>query len=146
MRRGAQKTAYALGVFSIGLGLAELMAPRAVARAVGLRGRENLVRLYGLREIATGIGLLTGRASAPWMWGRVAGDVLDLATLAQGRKPAAYAAMAAVGGVAVADVATAAALERPAPPRARQYDYSDRSGFPRPVEEMRGKAAQKPLS
>ncbi|MDQ6680345.1 MAG: hypothetical protein M3Y67_05195, partial [Pseudomonadota bacterium] len=71
-----------LGIFSIGLGLAELLATRLVARATGMRGSETLLRAYGLREIATGIGLLASRDPRPWLWGRVAGDALDVSTLA----------------------------------------------------------------
>jgi len=55
MRQGrAQAVARSLGWFSIGLGLAELVAPRLVARASGLAGCERLVQLYGVREISSG--------------------------------------------------------------------------------------------
>src|SRR5262245_57047783 len=65
----------ALGLFSVGLGLAEFLAPDAVADCTGAVGIEpSLVKAYGLREIATGIGLLSSRRPAPWLWGRVAGD------------------------------------------------------------------------
>jgi len=38
---------------SIGLGLAEVMAPRALARVIGVSGeRSLLLRLFGLREMA----------------------------------------------------------------------------------------------
>jgi hypothetical protein len=58
-----------------------------------------------------------------------------------------------LAGVTAVDIATAAQLSREenAPPR-RHYDYSSRSGFPRPPAEMRGRAlakkerAQGPLS
>lgn len=87
--RGAENTVAAciadgLGWFSVALGLAEVAAPRAVARVVGLDdsgGRRALLRAYGLREIAAGIGLLSGKRPAAWLWGRVAGDLVDLATL-----------------------------------------------------------------
>ncbi|MBV9236210.1 MAG: hypothetical protein JOZ94_10300, partial [Xanthobacteraceae bacterium] len=51
----ADKLARALGWFSIGLGLAELIAPNSITRALGLRGKEGLVRSYGAREIAAGV-------------------------------------------------------------------------------------------
>ena len=73
-----------LGWFSLGLGLAEILAPRMITRAVGLEGREILVRGYGVREIAAGAGILAtqGSGRAPWMWSRVGGDMLDIVTVA----------------------------------------------------------------
>jgi uncharacterized membrane protein len=73
-----------LGWFSIGLGAAELLAPGAVAALIGVREDERtrgVLRGYGLREIATGIGILTQPNPGPWLWGRVGGDLLDLASL-----------------------------------------------------------------
>jgi hypothetical protein len=105
-----QPMATFLGLFSIGLGLAEVLAPREMADRTGVR-YPGLIRAYGLREIATGLAILADRRPAEWLWGRVAGDVLDLATLgaayAEGdpddRRKAAAAA-AAVLGVTVLDV------------------------------------------
>jgi hypothetical protein len=54
-----------LGWFSIGLGLAEVLAPRALTRGLGMEGNEQIVRAYGLREIATGIGILFSNQPAP---------------------------------------------------------------------------------
>ena len=63
-----------LGWFSIGLGLAEVIAPRDLARLTGFSGEPRvLLRLFGLREMASGVGLLTQHRPAPWMWGRVGG-------------------------------------------------------------------------
>src|SRR5687767_15902361 len=73
-----------LGVFSIALGLVEIFAARTLTRALGQRGNEPLVQAYGLREIVTGIGILASRDPTPWIWGRVAGDGLDIATLLGG--------------------------------------------------------------
>ena len=50
----ARGTARGLGWFSVGLGLAECLMPRAVARAVGMAGRESVVRAYGLRAGVVG--------------------------------------------------------------------------------------------
>ena len=143
----AQTLAAGLGFFSIGLGLAELIAPRLVRQAMGFRCSDSVVRLYGAREIATGVGILLAWKRAPWVWARVAGDALDIAS---SRSPAGIAALA---GVTAVDIATAARLshEENAPPP-RRFDYSNRSGFPRPADEMRGVArakkerAQGPLS
>ena len=80
---GAQRLARALGWFSIGLGLAELLAPRAVGRLAGGTGAHaGLTRLYGLREIASGLIIFSqGRKPVSGMWSRVGGDAIDLATL-----------------------------------------------------------------
>lgn len=150
--RALRLAARGLGLFSIGLGLVELLAPRGMARVTGMQGRERLIAGYGVREIATGIGLLVARNPAPWVWGRIAGDALDLATIAPRldqwgprRRERAGRAFGAVLGVTALDLACAAALTasgargRAAAPAAR--DYSDRSGFPRPPEAMRGVAA-----
>ena len=49
-----------LGWFSIGLGLTEVMAPRALARLIGVSDENSmLLRLFGLREVASGVGFLT---------------------------------------------------------------------------------------
>lgn len=112
-----------LGWFSIGLGLTELAAPASVAHAIGVRDdteARNLLRTYGLREIANGAAILGSGADDPeWLWTRVAGDVLDLATMGaalrrngetDGRKLAV--GIASVAGVLVADVMAARRLGR----------------------------------
>ena len=77
-----EQLARGLGWFSLGLGLAELLAPRGVAKVAGLRGNTGLIRLFGLREIASGIAIFTqGRRPAGALWSRVVGDALDLACL-----------------------------------------------------------------
>lgn len=81
MGMDATKLARGLGWFSIGLGAAELLAPKAIARIVGSRNHSTLIRSYGLRELAAGIGILTSSRQAPWVWARVAGDMVDLASL-----------------------------------------------------------------
>lgn len=108
-----QDLARALGWFSIGLGVAELLAPRKLEKAIGVRKRHTgLTRSYGLRELTAGIGLLTAdeKKLSPWMWSRVAGDVLDIASLGSGfasdrndKKKLTFAT-AAVLGVTVADI------------------------------------------
>ncbi|MFC5063682.1 SRPBCC family protein [Actinomycetospora atypica] len=109
-----------LAVFSLALGSAELAAPRAVARLAGVQGDGAAVRtvtsLYGARELAHGAGILGGRRKAGWVWSRVAGDVLDIATLAlgaarKGAEPRRLGlSLAALAGVTVADVVTARGL------------------------------------
>ncbi len=117
---GAHRIARGLGWFSIGLGLAELLAPRAVSAMCGLGGRHTgLLRLYGMREIASGVLIFgQGRNSAAGMWSRVAGDAIDLATLAGSAampgtdKRALALATANVLGVTALDVLCAQELSR----------------------------------
>jgi len=117
------KLARGLGWFSIGLGAAEVLTPRAVGRVTGVRST-GLLSLYGLREIACGVGILSSARPAGWMWARVAGDVLDLATLGTARaqengtagKRTCWAATAVLGVMALdaicgAQLSAAAALE-----------------------------------
>ncbi|HEV7575165.1 MAG TPA: hypothetical protein VGO85_03905 [Caldimonas sp.] len=144
--------ARALGWFSIGLGLAELAMPRKVARAAGMPNVPTLTRAYGLREIGTGIGILTSRDPAPWLWGRVAGDALDIATVGTGlltqRRPLrTLTSLAMLLGIACIDMKVA----DKAPPEKKRAmrssrDYGDRSGFPRPASEMRGIATKPSMS
>jgi uncharacterized membrane protein len=106
----AEQLAKALGWFSVGLGLAELLAPRGVARTIGVSQQPALLRALGAREIASGVGILSRRGQTGWLWSRVAGDAMDLALLglaagsARGRRNRVVLATAAVAGVAVLDV------------------------------------------
>jgi uncharacterized membrane protein len=109
--RDPRSIAHMLAWFGIGLGLAELSMPRAFGRVVGVRKPNKAwVRAFGLREIASGVGILARRDPAPFLWARVAGDAMDLAVLAAGartkkaRSERLAAAAIAVAGVAVLDV------------------------------------------
>ena len=108
----------ALGLFSIALGLTQILAPRGVARLIGVRTDRGLMPMLGLREIATGIGILSQPGPAGWVAARVAGDVMDLALLAAASKQRRAnrgrlaGAAAAVLGVTALDVICAARLRR----------------------------------
>lgn len=77
----ARKLARGLGWFSLALGLTELIAPGTIKRNVGTPGPKGVVRAYGLREIAGGLAILASNRPVGMVWSRVAGDLLDLATL-----------------------------------------------------------------
>jgi uncharacterized membrane protein len=96
------------------------------------------MRLVGTRELTAGIGILTQRDRAPWLWSRVVGDTFDLAALSialarRGRRGRAAVALAAVAGVTALDVLAAARLTgsragRTAPGVSGQTDiYLERS-------------------
>lgn len=78
----AKRLAKGLGWFSVGLGLTELLAPRAIANISGVSNTHTrLIRLYGLRELASGIAILAQEKPTEAMWSRVAGDAIDLVSL-----------------------------------------------------------------
>ena len=78
----AKRLAKGLGWFSVGLGLTELLAPRAIASITGVSNKHTgLIRLYGLRELAAGIGIFAQKNPREAMWSRVAGDAVDLISL-----------------------------------------------------------------
>ena len=142
------KMAQGLGYFSIGLGLAELLAPQSLCRMLDMDGDETLIRAYGARELATGVAILTSHDPTPWIWGRVAGDALDIGTLATAnrgtpeKRDNVVGAFAALVGVTALDAICATGLmaEKGLSSGARA-DYSGRSGFPRPANAMRGAAS-----
>jgi len=117
----AERRAKGLGWFSIGLGLAQIGAPRAVARFIGVNDDEetkNTMFAIGLREITSGIGILSRPRPAGWVWSRVGGDLMDLAFLGkamsseQNDKGRLAAATAAVLGVTVVDFLTGQQLSK----------------------------------
>ena len=139
--------ANALGWFSIGLGVAQLAAPRRMARLVGASGDETsqaTMRAVGVREVAAGVGLLR-QPRAEWAWGRVAGDVMDLALLGRtiaspgGDRDRAVGATAAVVGVMALDVICAQRLSSSAQPGVggdRGIGVQQRITVNRPPEEV----------
>lgn len=138
--------ARALGWFSIALGVAEIVAPRQVARAAGLEGKERLVRAYGARELMAAVPTLSMDKKAG-LGARIAGDVIDIVTLLPAlgtRNPGranALQALMFVSVVTVLDVmaygAVAGTHDRG---RGPVRDYGDRSGFPKGTEAARGVA------
>jgi uncharacterized membrane protein len=101
-----------LGAFSIGLGVAGLAAPRAVARQIGVDhcgSVSTTLRAFGSREILTGLGLLARPQGAIGPWARVFGDMMDLAFLGWALRSKSIhrgrtiGAIVAVAGVAALD-------------------------------------------
>ncbi len=113
-----QKIGRFLGWFSVGLGLTEVFKAYGLARSLGMVGKAGLLRLFGVREIVAGIGLLFGSRLSPWLWFRVAGDALDLLTLASGlspnnpKKKTVLAALGGVVGITLLDLACAQKLSK----------------------------------
>jgi len=117
----AERRARGLGWFSIGLGLAQIGAPRSLARLIGIDDDEetkNTMFALGLREITSGIGILSRPRAAGWVWSRVGGDLMDLVLLGKAMgsdrndRGRLAAATAAVLGVTVVDYMTGRDLSR----------------------------------
>lgn len=144
---GTDRAARLLGWFSLGLGLAELIAPGKITQAIGLEGKEGLVRAYGARELAAGVTSLAVEADVG-VWSRVAGDLVDIGTIAYGMRDAderqkrnASIALAAVVGITLIDAFVASRLSHQrSRSRGETRDYSDRSGFPGGASAARGAA------
>ena len=144
---GADRIAVKLGYLSLALGIAEVIAPRAICRALGMRGTESLVRAYGAREIANGVAILSSADPEPWVWARVAGDLADIATVSTAIRPEnrkrenSVFALAGLLAVTAIDVACARALNSEKGNRKTAVtDYGDRSGYPQGLRAARGAA------
>lgn len=113
--RAGLTLARGLALFSIGLGVAQVLVPDRVARLVGVPATDTartVLRLMGAREIAHGVGILRSQRPGAWVGSRVAGDALDMGllggALASGgasNPSRTIGALAAVAGTAAADVA-----------------------------------------
>src|SRR4051794_6804335 len=136
----------ALGWFSIGLGLTELIAPGAITRFLGMQGKEGLVKAYGMREIGAGVMCLSTEKPLG-LWSRVAGDGLDMATLLPGlrsdnpKRDNVAVALATVAAITLLDIAAAQGTTvRHRRSRGHYRLYLDRSGFPKGLQAARGAA------
>ena len=113
-----RQLANGLGWFSIGLGLTELLAPGWLGRTAGVGEKTGLLRALGAREAMTGVGVLSQPRPVVPMWGRVAGDVMDLGVLAaaarsyDANRRRLMVAAAMVLGVTLLDVACARMLQQ----------------------------------
>ena len=136
----------ALGWFSLGLGLVELLAPHRITRALGMEGQEALVRAYGAREIGSGMLSLSAEKNLG-LWSRVGGDGLDFATLLTGlrddnpKKQNVTTALAMVAGITLLDVIAAQGTTARHSRNSGDRDiYRNRSGFPDGLAAARGAA------
>jgi len=136
----------ALGWFSLGLGLVELLAPHRITRALGMEGQEALVRAYGAREIGSGMLSLSTEKNLG-LWSRVGGDGIDIATLLTAlrddnpKKQNVTTALAMVAGITLLDLIAAQGTSARHSRNAGDRDiYRNRSGFPDGLAAARGAA------
>ncbi len=100
-----------LAMFSIGLGLLELLAPKKMSRVIGVSDDGKapwILRAFGLRELTAGAALLLKPSSPVGPWMRVAGDVVDLVSLALAMpnstsRPRTIASLGMVAGATALD-------------------------------------------
>jgi hypothetical protein len=130
-----QSLSRGLSFFSLGLGVVELLAPRAVARAIGVDEKyATLLRGCGVREIASGIGIMQGK-TAPWLWSRVGGDIMDLTFLGsvmndrESNPTRVRGAIAAVAGVTLLDILASIEHTRDHIDPSWRVHRADRSGW-----------------
>jgi hypothetical protein len=113
------KLAKGIGMFSIALGLAEVLAPGQVGELIGVSDRyRGFLPLLGMREIAHGVGIMSQTKPTESVWSRVVGDAIDLAFLGaafageENNKRRLAGATVAVLGVTALDIMCAAALSK----------------------------------
>jgi uncharacterized membrane protein len=133
--RTVDPLARALGWVSVALGVALVVAPGRVARLAGMGPAavaRPVTRAVGVRQMASGVGILASRRPVGWLWARAAGDAVDLVLLAagaavQGRgrhvlgrrlahhrrpSPGTVAAMVVAGSLGLVDQVAAVRLTR----------------------------------
>jgi uncharacterized membrane protein len=143
---GEERLARGLGWFSIGLGITQIAAPRAFARLVGLNDNRGLMRMVGIREIASGVGILSRRKPTGWLWSRVGGDLMDLTILGTAlvspstNRRRVATATAAVTGVTVLDIRASQELSSSPAPEDNRISIRVRKSITinRPAEELYG--------
>ena len=140
-----------LGYFSIGLGLAELLAPGQVSRGAGMRRQNYFLRGSGL----SGNRLLASASSLQAILGLGSGvasrgacsDVANVAVTTDRRKPVRSGhplQLCSAWGCWIYIAPFNLSPNKAAPASGTNRDYSRRSGFPRGIEQMRGAAAKSP--
>ncbi len=112
-----KKLSLGLGVFSLALGATELFAAKRIAKALDAEGHEGLVKSFGAREVAAGVGIIRAPAHALTIWNRVAGDVMDIIAVSAAAKNSpknktVWGALAFVIGAGVLDAVVAKGLDR----------------------------------
>jgi len=121
LKKNPDGLAKGLGWFSVGLGLAQIAMPDRVAEIAGIEPTDDnlrLMRTFGMRELTSGVGILTQPVPDKWLWSRVLGDVLDLAVLgvamgkASENRSKTIGATLAVLGVTGLDILAAKELSR----------------------------------
>jgi uncharacterized membrane protein len=101
-----ERIAESLGWFSLGLGVAQLLAPGGLNRLAGIRddaAARGAQRIVGVREVGAFAAIMADRPRpALPLWSRVGGDLMDLALLGrawQGKRESAPRLALAIGSI-----------------------------------------------
>jgi len=109
----ADRLGRGLGMFSLALGVTEVLAPKMLGNLIGIDTRgagPAVMRAFGAREIGAGIAVLLRPNKPLPLWARVVGDAMDLTFLALATRSRRASgtrlaiAAAAVAGVTALDV------------------------------------------
>ncbi|WP_353807094.1 hypothetical protein [Mesorhizobium sp.] len=125
--------------------MAELIASERIARALGMPGKEGVIRAYGAREVSSRILSLSADKQSG-LWSRVAGDGLDIGTLLWAfrhdnpKRDNVGLALVLVAGVTLIDLLTAQTVSA-----RHARGRPNRSGF-RGVLKRCGGLARKDMS
>jgi hypothetical protein len=128
-----RKLARFLGLFSLGLGVTQLLFPDRVNRLIGVRDnpRTNAIeRAVGAQELSAAAGIFAMSPPTPFLVSRLAGDVVHLQMLARAlrnRRNDRDRLRAAIGSVAAITIVDAIASARsvrsyPTDPYPRQHE------------------------
>lgn len=151
-RQGNARAATSRGWVSIGKGIAQLAAPRSVARVFGIRDTRATriaIRVLGAHELVAGVGLASGRRKDLWMHARVTADFLDVALLSLSylspsarRGSRVPTSLLTIAGVTALDIIGTRAIEqsdeetRPRAPTADFVTVSASISIDRPAAEI----------
>ena len=128
-----RKLASLLGVFSFGLGAAQIAFPDRVNRLIGVKDNKRnrlLQRAVGAQELSAAGGIFAMSPPTPFLFARVGGDALHLGLLAKalGNRrnddDRLRATIGAVAGITVLDALASGLYARSAPtdPYPRQHE------------------------
>jgi uncharacterized membrane protein len=122
-QRKTEQLSKGLAWCSLGVGLVELMAPRALSRVIGMPDAStSVLRAFGAREVGAGLAIFNEPDRAAWLWSRVGGDAVDFSYLASGLNDGQNnntrigITMAAVAAITALDVMCAQELQRSSQP------------------------------
>jgi len=106
-----------LGLFSLGLGIGEILISRRIARLLEAEGRERAIRGAGIQGVRAGIGLLRAPTVGARAWDGAGSGLRHLSTLGvlavrTPRNRAVWGAIALVGAATVGELILAKALEQ----------------------------------
>ncbi len=96
------KLTQSVGLVSLVVGLALVVAPARTVKSFGMGERPALGRFLGVRDLILAAGLLRGGNPSTWLRARAVSDAADAALLAGGAASGAFPRNQATFGFAVA--------------------------------------------